>query len=272
MNENFTAVVNKILESLACEGYELKSHGTTGSGDLYAVLANEENAVRIECGQKDGLFTLKTGAPDDKASDFVKVQSYLYSLEEGADQRREQQSVANEFLDTLQSKSGKAAAAAAKRQQQKKKRDGNDDESSATFFVNRIPGIMPECREPLLRHKAHYGQLLPRWFCEEVVTKAMHDMLRKGNEKAKCRSFFELLSNMHAQGDLDTKAIIVQVLLGSITNERDVEYVESLISADLKKAWSAGKRWVGRNVKPEKVSAMVKAAQYQAETLDGSRH
>jgi len=258
MKDCFNAVVNKLVSALAEDGFELKSQG-----DFVAVIANSESAARLEYSPKQKLFILYRGTPEDKQADYTRDQAYLFDMDAG-DGMQQTTGVANEFADTLRTK-----RAPVKKEQ--KKRDPDSDESSASFFVNRIPGVMPECREPLLKHKSHYGRLLPRWFCEEVVTKAMNDALRNGNEKQKCHQFFELLSNMHAQGDLDTKSIIVQVILKAVS-ERDVEYVESLISADLKKAWAAGRKWYTRQVKPEKVSRMSQlASQYSKETKSGKK-
>ena len=264
MKERFDAVIKRLIDGLGEEGYELRSQNESG-GDFAAVIANSENVARIEFSRKNKMFYLYRGTVEDQQKDFVRSQSYLFDPEQ--DGLRETNGVANEFIDTMCKKQPRTAAAA-----QRRRRDADSDESSAVFFVNRIPTVMPECREPLLRHKAHYGQLLPRWFCEEVVVTAMNDMLRDGTDKDKCRAFFELLSNMYTHGDLDTKSIIVQVLLASISSQRDIEYVQTLVSPDLKKAWNAGKKWFGKNVKPEKRSRLAEmAAQYQGDQLAGGR-
>ncbi len=259
MKQCFDAVKNRLLEQLSEEGFQL----TDEKGDdlcRSALFTGETEAVKLEYSAKDKLFSLYRGSTENLSS-LARVQTYLFDKEAG-DDTKQAIGVANEFIDTLSKKSGKGLPAP----QQKKRRDPDSDESSADFFVNRIPSVMPECREPLLKHKNHYGCLLPRWFCEEVVTVAVKDML-KTNDKQKCKGFFELISNMYAQGDLDTKAIIMQVIMPSITDERDMEYVQSLLGKELLNGIKYGKRYFGKEVKPEKTTAMAKAAAYQADTL-----
>ena len=266
MRQCFDIVKNAMLEKLLADGYSLTTEDY-GDKDMYALFSAENDAILLRYNTDSKLFSVLRGQPDQAADKFTQAQSYLFDKEAG-DGAKEANGVANEFLETLGGKSGKVAEQAAQIQKQRRK-NSDSDESTAVFFVNRIPSVLPECREPLLRHKQHYERMLPRFFCEEVVVVAVADMLRDGSQKDKCRDFFGLLTTMYAQGDLDTKSIIIQVILGSITNERDVEYVERLVSEDLKKAWIAGRRWVGKNVKPEKESAMSKMAQYQADTLQG---
>ena len=57
------------------------------------------------------------------------------------------------------------------------KKERDTDESSAVYFVNRIPGVLPEFREPLLLHKVYFDMLLPNKFCEEVVNSAVARLL-----------------------------------------------------------------------------------------------
>lgn len=262
MKQYFESVKNKMLETLGEKAFELKTESTSGKA-ITAIMENETESLRLEYVFSDKQFVLSRGEVGCASDDYVRAQSYLFDPEAG-DEMRHTSSVANEFLDTLQSRKPVNYASS-----QKKKKDKDSDESSAVFFVNRVATVMPECREPLLRHKSHYGELLPRYFCEEVVAVALRDAFAKG-EKAKQRSFFELINSIYATSDLDTKAIIMQVIMPEVGEEQRA-FVESIMSVEFKKAWSAAKKYHGKEVKPEKVSAYAKMAQYQADTLAGGR-
>ncbi len=264
MKEYFDSVRNKLVEGLAENGYAVKSENYTGNV-LTAIIENETESLRLEYDQKSKQFVLGRGEAGCASDDYVQSQVYLFDPANG-DDMRQTTSVANEFLDTLQTK--KPAAATPYRR--KKEKDKDSDESSAIFFVNRIATVLPECREPLLQHKSHYGMVLPRHFCDEVVTVAVADIFAKG-EKGKQRAFADLLNTIYPVADMDAKAIIMQVIMPVITDEKDIEFVEGLVSSDFKKAWQAAKRYFGKEVKPEKISAYAKMAQYQAETLAGNR-
>lgn len=264
MKEFFDSVRTKLLEGLAEGGYAIKSENYTGKV-LTAVLESETEALRLDYSTTEKKFILSRGEAGCSADDFVQSQVYLFDPEAG-DDMRQTSSVANEFLDTLQTKKPQAGST----YRRKKEKDKDSDESSAVFFVNRIATVLPECREPLLKHKSHYGTVLPRHFCDEVVTVAVSDIFSKG-EKGKQRAFADLLNSIYPVADMDAKAIIMQVIMPVITDERDIQFVEEMVSPEFKKAWNAAKRYFGKEVKPEKLTAYAKMAQHQAETLAAHR-
>lgn len=262
MKECFTIVRNKLVEGLASAGYALKSEDTSGSR-MTAIIASADEQLKLE--YNDKLFILYRGAVDETEANLVKSQTYLFDKSAG-DGVREAAGVANEFLETLQKKAGAGLPAA---QAQRRRKDKDTDENDAIFFVNRIATVLPECREPLAAHKKHYEQLLPRFFCEEVVSVAQNDMIKSGN-KGKLAEYCQLLENMYTKGDLDTRSIIMQVLLGSV-DSADYAKLEPCFDSEFVKAWAAARKLYGKNVRPEKKSAMAKFAAHQAETLNGSR-
>jgi len=265
MKEYFNSVKTKMLEGLSESGYAVKSENYTGKV-LTAVMENKTDALMLEYNTADKRFVLSRGEAGCADDAFVQSQVYLFDPEAG-DDMRQTNSVANEFLDTLQTK--KPAASSTYRR--KKEKDKDSDESTAIFFVNRIATVLPECREPLLRHKNHYGTVLPRYFCEEVVTVAVKDIFANG-EKAKQRALADLINSIYPGGDMDTKAIIMQVIMPVIDNEKDVEFVEGMVSPEFNKAWGAAKKYFGKEIKPEKRTAYAKMANYRPDTLQGTKH
>ena len=263
MKECFNTVKTKMLEGLSAQGYQLLSENTAGSR-MTAVLANDEEKLMLEYDKN--LFALYRGAADADEVDLAKSQTYLFDKAAG-DGVREAAGVANEFLETLQKKAGAGIAAAP--QQRKRSKDKNSDENDVIFFINRVVTVMPECRTPLTQHKNHYEQLLPRKFCDEVIVAAQKDLMKSG-EKARIAEYFQLLDTMYSKGDLDTRSVIMQVLLAAV-DSRDYDRVEKYFSDDNRKAWAAARKFYGKKVRPEQKSAMAKMASYQAETLNGRR-
>lgn len=268
MKKYFDAAKNRFLNLISDEGFKLTREFSDDTS-CYAEFANDKTKLKLELKPAEKRFYLYRA--DGEEEELALSQNYLFDIAAGDDEHQAE-SAAYEFAESVSSPAP-VKSAADKGTYTRQKKDKNTDESSAPFFVNRIPSIMPECREPLLKHKAHYETLLPNSFCEEVVKPAMLKMIKEGKDKKKINDFFELLSNHYATGDLNAKSIIVQTLLNSITREPDIEYVEGKISEDLKKAWRAGRKYIGKNVKPEKKSSMEMLRQYQAATLNetGSR-
>ena len=250
MKKSFDAAKNRFLGLLSADGYKIESEHCDDTG-CWAVYKNDKDKLKLELNPSEKRFFLYRGEADTPDDQLAQDQSYLFDLD-GGDGERQAESAAYEFADTIAS----PRPVAKQNSYQRQKRDKTTDESSAAFFINRIPSIMPECREPLLKHKAHYEVLLPNFFCEEVVKPAMLEMLRKGDDQKKASAFFELLSNQYKGGELNAKSIIVQTLLNSITDERQIEYAESKMDEELKKAWKAGRKYIGKDIKPEKKSAM----------------
>ncbi len=254
-----------MMDGLAEGGYAVRSENYTGKV-LTAIMENDTDALMLEYVTADKQFVLSRGEAGCAEDAFVQSTVYLFDPEAG-DDMRQTASVANEFLDTLQTKKPAAGSGSYRR---KKEKDKDSDESTAIFFVNRIATVLPECREPLLRHKNHYGTVLPRHFCEEVVCVAVKDAFANG-DKGRQRGFAELLNSIYPGGDMDTKSIIMQVLMPVITEEKDVAFVEGIVSDDFKKAWGAAKKYFGKEIKPEKRTAYAKMANFQADTLVGTK-
>lgn len=262
MKEFFEIVKTKLGDGIAAQGYKLVSENT-GGNQMSATFVSETGRIRLEYDKK--LFSLYCGGAEDADSELTKSQTYLFDAEAG-DGAREAAGVANEFLDTLVTPSAPAAQSARPAKRAKNK---DSDENDAVFFVNRIVTVLPECKVPLQQHKAHYEQLLPRQFCAEVVTAAQSDLFRSGSRQ-KLAEYFQLLDTMYTKGDLDVRSIIMQVLLADVS-KNDYAYVEGYLSEDNRKAWTAARKLYGRNIRPEKKSAMARMAAYQAETLNGTR-
>ncbi len=265
----FEICINRMEPELNAKGYTRGECQLAGN-EPYALYNSELDTLLVKYAKKDKKFYLGKGEANAKADDCGHVQTYFFD-EAGGDGEREVMSVALDFLDTLSAPvrvSKERIAAVAK--QAKKEETG--DSMDAIFFVNRIPTSFPECRAPLLSHKLYYGEILPLRFCEETVCVALADNLKKGN-KARLNPFFELLSAAYEKGDMDTKSIIVQVILNSIEDEDGKAYAESKLSDQLRKAWIGGRKYKGKEVKPEKVSTAKKLAEAQAtaERLQASR-
>ncbi len=265
----FETCINKMESDLTEKGY-VKSECVTSGPEPYALYNCEADTLLVKYAKGDKRFYLCKGEANANADDCGHIQTYYFD-EAAGDGEREASAIALEFLDTLSGPvrpSKDRIAAVAK--QAKKEETG--DSMDANFFVNRIPAAFPECRIPLLSHKEFYGEILPVKFCEETVCAALAENLKKGN-KARLNPFFELLSNAYDKGDMDTKSIIVQVILNSIMDEEERALAEGKISDTLRKAWIAGRKFIGKEVKPEPVSTAKKLAEAQAtaERLQAAR-
>ncbi len=250
MSIYFDTAKSRFMENIST--FRLVSEEQKGSSEIALFTNDKMNAKLLYApdAKRFYLFKCELGCGEDE---YVELQSYFFetSGDEQAD-IREAISVANEFSETLGGNLSAPSVPTASRKMSKKERD--TDEASAIYFVNRIPNVLPECREPLLQHKEHYEMLLPNKFCEEVVTVAVDKMLSTKSEKNKAQEFFAFIDKMYSLGGMDVKSIITMTILNSITGEKRIEQVEGYISSELSKAWRMARRYIGKEVKPEKES------------------
>ncbi len=246
----FDAAVCRFIENMT--GFEAFSSDNSGNQETVILSNGQANAKIVYSPDSKRFFLFKgdAGCSDD---DYSQLQSYYFEpTGDNASDIREACSVANEFAETFGGPAPLNIVPDSSRKLSKKERDSDD--TSAVYFVNRIPGVLPECREPLLMHKEYFDMLLPNKFCDEVVNSAVARLLSDKSRKSQAEAFFAFLNKMYDSGDLDVKSIITMTILNSITGEERMEYVESLLSDTLKKSWKSARKFIGKEVKPEKES------------------
>jgi hypothetical protein len=268
MSIYFDAVTTKFIENM--NSFQLVSSEQNGQNEA-AVFTNGKINVKIVYSPDVKRFYLFNGEVNCSDDDYTEIQSYFFdTTDDEASDVREAASVANEFSDTLGGNLSAAVVPTASRKPAKK--DKENDEASAVYFVNRIPNVLPECREPLLQHKEHYEMLLPNKFCDEVVNAAVAKLLSDKSKKSKAEELFKFLENMYNLGDMDVKSIITMTILNSITGEERIEYVEGFLSSDMCKAWRMARRYIGKEVKPEKESKyQEKSKEYRSQLENKNR-
>ena len=269
MSEIFNSVIARFIENN--KGFSVASTETKGSQETVILTDGRSNAKIIYTPDTKRFFLFK-GAAGSVGDDYTGLQSYFFEpTGDSVTDAREACSVANEFTETFAGPAPMNIIPDASRKLSKKERDS--DESSAIYFVNRIPGVLPECREPLLMHKEYFDMLLPNKFCEEVVVSAVARMLNDKSRKAQTEQFFAFINKMYDSGDMDVKSIITMTILNSITGQERIEYVDGLLSDSLRKAWKSARKFIGKEVKPEKQSKYKQMSeQYRSQLLQNMQN
>lgn len=269
MSEIFNSVIARFIENN--KGFAVSSTETKGKQET-AILTDGSSNAKIVYSPEARRFFLSKAAAGSAGDDYLELQSYFFEpTGDSVADTREACSVANEFSETFCGPSPMNVMPEASRKLSKKERDS--DESSAVYFVNRIPGVLPECREPLLLHKEYFGMLLPNKFCEEVVVSAVARLLSDKSRKAQAEHFLAFLNKMYDSGDMDVKSIITMTILNSVTGQERIEYVEGLLSDGLRKAWKSARKFIGKEVKPEKESRYkIATDKYRAQLMENMQN
>lgn len=264
ISKGFEIVQNGLYGTLASKGFELVPSKSENDNVTFAVFKGTETAYKIEYSEETKKFLLLRadvveGEIDE--NNYAVLETHL--LEDSSDEG-DANFLAADFIESIESKTVIKKSRAALTAQARKEKE--NDETGIIFFVNRFPSVLPELRDPLIRHKEHFGNILPINFCEQCVNEAVLKMMRDG-ENQKMSKFFTLLSDMYKNGDLEVKSVIVQTVLKEISNPDHILTAESYMSDELIKAWRAGKRYYGKNVKPEKASLTQKLLSGEGDRL-----
>lgn len=255
MSKYFDALKSRFDEEMDSKGYTCESTDVYSNAP-WALYRSEKETVMVQYSSADKRFYLFRGAADADRDQLDRAQAYYFD-EASGDDERQAVSVAADFADTL------TAPVKASRERINNvingKKSDDDDSMDADFFINRIPAALPECRIPLLQHKEYYDRIIPLKFCEETVCAALADDL-KNNRKDRLKAFCDLLTNAYKKGDLDVKSLIIQIILCSVRDEKSQKVLEGFLGEDTVKAWNHGKKYIGKEVKPERISMTKKLA------------
>ena len=101
-------------------------------------------------------------------------------------------------------------------------------------------------------------------FTKEKAMPLILGLMEKPNA-SKIKKLSKILSDMYANGDLDTKGIITYVILNELDTKDNFSKLWDLLSPDLQKAFTNTRKLRGKVIKPEKQSKPSKL--FSASTL-----
>jgi len=245
-------IAGKLDTALKTNGYALTWEDNDAEGQLstYALLTGKDAVYGVFYETTKKRFLLRTcglsvDEPDNK---WVDLSIWLFDPE--IDEVRDAESIANDFIDSLTTET--------KTITKNKKRTRTDDENNVDpiFFINRFLTIFPELKEDLQEHRFYHTDILPVYFIREKVAQkviaAWTDRYNGGLDSKLSERLCTLLNDCYKNGDLDTRAIITQIILNSIQDAELELAVEKKLSPSLCGVWKAGRKYRDNPAKPEK--------------------
>lgn len=251
-----TAKVGEALEALGCQpakNMKQEEDGKAavflGDGIAYSVIFRESRK-RFElrsCG-------MEGDEPDGK---WKGLSMWLFDPEnDGTDQA---QSIANDFVETLQGPKQTAIA-----RSKKKRRKDDDNNVDTVFFFNRFVGLFPELKNELADERALYGDGRPVTFARQKLLPKVEALCAAGTDKNAIGKACGLFCEMYVSGDMDVRSIITIVILNGLS-AKALENLQPLFTTEMAKGFKSAHKMKGKNVKPEKVK---KSRKIMAETLN----
>ena len=265
MDKALELIAEKVGQALTEQGFERRSEPLREDKGIGVLYTGEAVAysVMYETGAK--RFLLRTASMTDKGPDgeWKNLSTWMYDAQNGSD-LRDAESIANDFVETIQ---GPKRVEAVRESKKKRKKD-DEYNVDPVFFFNRTVNIFPEIREELAQERIEYGRVRAVTFARTKLLPKMENLAKSYPDSDPYNKLCALLNDMYQNGDMDVRSIVTMVLLNGFSDESLVEKMSEQFSDDLKKGWKFGKKYKGRKVKPEKKK---KRVQYTAENLNELR-
>lgn len=253
----FDLIVEKTSAALTPQGFQ---RDKSGENETTALFTGENVAYGVYFNEEKKQFELRAcsmteDGPDEK---WKVLSRWLFEPDAG-----EAESIANDFVETIEGPRRMAAVQTAKR-----RRKGDENNADPLFLYNRLVGIFPELREEITEERSWYGTVRGVTFAREHVLPRMETLLANGRPE-QIKKLCDVLGDMYVAGDMDVRSIITIVLLNGMQNPETVEQkMAPQFRKELQEAYQAGKKYRGKTVKPEKKK---KEKKYSAETLNDLR-
>ncbi len=251
MNQKaFDLIVSKLTGVLEAQGFQ-KQKDLVDEAEGKAVLFIGENSVySVLYNEEETRFELRSTDMTDEGPDENKWKSISnWIFDQETDGLKEAESIASDFLETLQGPSRQEAIRRAKRKASKDKdKEHNPD---PVFFFKRLVAVFPDLREAIAEETAAYETFRAVTFAKEVVLpKVQEQAKQKGADATK--KLAGLLDDFYKNGDLDVRSIISMVLLNGIESDEDRGNLLEHMSDSFRKYYRRALPYRHKKVKPEK--------------------
>lgn len=241
----FELVAGKVEEELNKSGFTRQKVAAEGDNPV-ALFTSQNIAYSVIYFTDKQQMVLRSCTMTDEGPDneWKTLATWLY--DEYVNGQKDAESIANDFVEGV---SGTSAIKRAKQVKQKKKKsdDGNADPK---FLAKRFITYFPELRDEIKNEEDCYYPFRGATFAKEHIAPKLKQYLAKANSKEteKLAGVFNL---QYGNGDVDTRSIITIVLINSLSQE-EYEQLSEFFDDDLTKAAKAARKYIGKEVKPEK--------------------
>ena len=241
----FDLIADKVEEELTKSGYTRQKVASAGE-DPVALFTGQSIAYSVTYVTDKQQMLLRSCAMTDEGpdNDWKTLSTWLY--DDYVATQKDAESIANDFVEGV---SGTVAIKRAKQVKSKKKKsdDGNADPK---FLAKRFVTYFPELREEIKMEEDCYYPFRGATFARDHIAPKVKQYLQRANSKEteKLAGVFNL---QYGNGDADTRSIITIVILNAL-NEEEFAQISAYFDDDLSKAATAARKYIGKDVKPEK--------------------
>ncbi len=239
-------IVEKTAAALKAQGFEKADHFEDDLGPA-VLFINKDAAYSIIFKEEDKMFELRSTNMTDEGpnSRWKSVSNWIFDPEQ--DTLREAESIAADFVETVEGPSRIEAVKNAHRQAFK----DEDNNPGPLFFYKRLVNVFPELKAEIDEERASYVGFRSVTFAREHVVPKIENLSIKKKESSSFKKLCELLSEFYKNGDLDVRSIITIVILNGLS-ETATNNIMERADTMLKKGYRYGVKWKGKRAKPER--------------------
>ena len=162
------------------------------------------------------------GSSEQNAAVEDCKQLSLWLLEPSVHDEKDVKSIANDFLETMESNFSVAKAKDLSKVKIPKAVSKNQAKSGVASYdaqtlCNRFVMLYPEYKDDLKQNLLDYDELLAADFAEKFIAPKMLEVLNGGNEKEQ-KKFFMMLSDVYEDGLNEVQDLIAVVIMSKMDN------------------------------------------------------
>lgn len=248
MNQKaFDLIVSKLAGVLEPKGFERQSELVQEENGTMALFIGEAAVYSVLYNEEETRFELRTADMTDEGPDdnWRSISNWIF--DDQHDGIKEAESIANDFIETLQGNNRQEAIRRAKRKAHKDK-DNNPD---PIFFFKRLVSVFPELKDEIANETVAYESFRGVTFAREfVLPKVQAQAKKQGAESTK--KLASLFEDFYKNGDMDVRSIITMVLLNGISHEQDRANILEHMSPAFQKYYRRALPYRTKKVRPEK--------------------
>ena len=241
----FELIAGKVEEELSKTGYTRQKVSADSDKELVALFTSQNLAYSVLYKVEDQQMILRSCPMTDEGPDNEWKTLSTWLFDGYVNDQKDAESIANDFVDGV---SNAAAVKRAKQVKQKKKKE--DGTADPKFLAKRFVTYFPELKDEIRNEEDCYYPFRGATFAKEHIAPKLPAYISRANRKEleKLAGVFNL---QYQNGDADTRSIITIVLLNSLS-ENDYNTLSEFFDDDLTKAGKAARKYIGKEVKPEK--------------------
>ena len=248
-------ITERVGEVLSAHQYSLAQQGNAKNGSP-SLFLSETTAYAIDYERKEKRFVLKSTTVEEGKLGAEWTNNAVWLFDPAQDTMSDAESIANDFVDSLTTATVRREAAV--QQQRKRKEKGDEHYVDPGFLMNRFANVFPELKYAIAAQREIYGGVAPHTLLRDFLYAMMDEVLADPTQEARAQKFFEVINVNYANGDLDTKSVLMLGVLNHLETPRALELAEKYLDEKTKKAWQHAKKYKNKKVRPEKVKRVKK--------------